>query len=75
MNGATSLVTWEKGVLDGVYGFDVEMARMSQDGLMKLARNGPYCPFLPRAPILISSLHSCFGLQCPKYSITRRTCG
>lgn len=45
MNGATNLVTWEKGVLDGIYGFDVEMARMSQDGLMKLARNGSYCPF------------------------------
>ncbi|KIK06341.1 hypothetical protein K443DRAFT_674326 [Laccaria amethystina LaAM-08-1] len=41
VNGATNLVTWEKGVLDGIYGFDIEMARMSQDGLMKLARNVP----------------------------------
>jgi len=41
VNGATNLVTWEKGVLDGINGFDIEMARMSQDGLMKLARNVP----------------------------------
>ena len=39
-NNAANLVSWQKGVLDGIYGFDVEMARMSTDGLMLVARNG-----------------------------------
>ncbi|CAA7262353.1 unnamed protein product [Cyclocybe aegerita] len=40
-NNAANLVSWSKGVLDGIHGFDVEMARMSQDGLMLIARNVP----------------------------------
>ncbi len=44
-NNAANLVTWSKGLLDGVDGFDVEMARMSTDGLMLVARNGEYLCF------------------------------
>ena len=40
-NNAANLVLWEKGVLDDIYGFDVEMARMSTDGLTLVARNVP----------------------------------
>jgi len=38
-NNAVNLVTWRKGVLDGIDGFDVEMARLSQNGLILVARN------------------------------------
>ncbi|PPQ66410.1 hypothetical protein CVT26_011279 [Gymnopilus dilepis] len=40
-NNAANLVTWQKGVLDGVDMFDMEMARMSTDGLTLVARNVP----------------------------------
>lgn len=40
-NNVANLITWEKAVLDGIYGFDVEMARMSTDGLTLVARNVP----------------------------------
>ncbi|KAF9529943.1 hypothetical protein CPB83DRAFT_851873 [Crepidotus variabilis] len=43
-NNAVNLVTWSKGVLDGVNGFDVEMAQMGQDGLRLVARNVPSKP-------------------------------
>ena len=43
VNNAPNLVSWSKGLLDGIYGFDVELARMSTDGLTLVARNGqPY---------------------------------
>jgi len=40
-NNAVNLITWEKGVLDGVDMFDMEMARMSTDGLTLVAQNVP----------------------------------
>jgi hypothetical protein len=40
MNNAANLVSWSKGLLDGIHGFDVEIARMSTDGLTLVARNG-----------------------------------
>ena len=46
VNNAPNLVTWSKGLLDGVNGFDVEMARMSTDGLVLVARNGEFLCFL-----------------------------
>ena len=52
VNGNANLVQWEKGLLDGVNGFDVEMARLSQDGLMLLAMNGV-------SPGPIASLEMC----------------
>jgi hypothetical protein len=40
-NNAANLITWQKAVLDGVNMFDVEMSRMSTDGLTLVARNVP----------------------------------
>ncbi|KAI0260432.1 hypothetical protein BC834DRAFT_900613 [Gloeopeniophorella convolvens] len=40
-NGQTYPVTWTKGLLDGVDTFDIELSRMSQDGLILVARDVP----------------------------------
>ena len=42
VNNVTSAITWAKGVEDGIFGFDLEMTRMSVDGLYLIARNGQY---------------------------------
>jgi hypothetical protein len=42
VNNGVNLVSWSKGLLDGINGFDVEMARMSTDGLTLVARNGEF---------------------------------
>ena len=39
-NGQANLVTWVKGVMDGIDNFDVEISRLSEDGLTFVARNG-----------------------------------
>ncbi|KAJ7231457.1 hypothetical protein B0H12DRAFT_1077148 [Mycena haematopus] len=39
-NGQTRLVAWTKGVNDGVTSFDIEMSRLSIDGLSLVAKNG-----------------------------------
>ena len=41
VNSVTNAITWTKGV-DGILGFDLEMTRMSVDGLFLIARNGQY---------------------------------
>ena len=41
VNNVTNAITWTKGV-DGIFGFDLEMTRMSVDGLFLIARNGQY---------------------------------
>lgn len=41
VNGAASLISWKKGLLDGVDTFDIEMTRLSQDGLTFIARDVP----------------------------------
>ena len=45
-NGAANKVTWVKGLLDDVNAFDVEMSRLSVDGLILVARDGKHCPCL-----------------------------
>ncbi|KAJ6500339.1 hypothetical protein C8R45DRAFT_977330 [Mycena sanguinolenta] len=40
-NGQTRLVAWTKGVNDGVTSFDIEMSRLSTDGLTLVAKNVP----------------------------------
>jgi len=40
VNGAANLVTWTKGLLDNIHAFDVEIARLSQDGLIFVAKDG-----------------------------------
>jgi len=39
VNNATNAITWTKGARDGIFGFDLEMTRMSKDGLFLIARN------------------------------------
>lgn len=39
-NGKANPIIWKKGLLDGVLMFDLEIARLSQDGLIKVALNG-----------------------------------
>ncbi|KAF9266135.1 hypothetical protein L218DRAFT_956514 [Marasmius fiardii PR-910] len=38
-NGLSNLVTWEKGTLDGIDAFDLEIACLSRDGLILVARD------------------------------------
>jgi hypothetical protein len=40
VNNVSSAISWTKGVDDGIFGFDLEMTRMSTDGLYLIARNG-----------------------------------
>ncbi|KAI0350556.1 hypothetical protein OH77DRAFT_1430894 [Trametes cingulata] len=40
-NGAVNPVSWTKGLLDGVNSVDIELARLSQDGLIFVARDVP----------------------------------
>ena len=42
VNGAANLITWSKGLLDGITSFDVELARLSQDGLIFIAKDGEF---------------------------------
>lgn len=35
-----NLVSWVKGVGDGIDGVDIEMSRLSQDGLIYVAKDG-----------------------------------
>ncbi|KIM35382.1 hypothetical protein M413DRAFT_449769 [Hebeloma cylindrosporum] len=80
-NNAANLVSWEKGVLDDIYGFDVEMARMSKDGLTLVARNVPATQkrlniFLQDVPagddyflIFINSTHGVMHATSSKFTI------
>jgi hypothetical protein len=52
--GNGNLVTWTKGLLDDINTFDVELARMSKDGLILAARNVPTQP--PRVNILLQDV-------------------
>ena len=42
VNGAVNPISWTKGLLDGVNSLDIELARLSQDGLIFVARDGTY---------------------------------
>ena len=39
-NNAVNPVSWTKGLLDGVTSVDVELARLSTDGLIFVAKDG-----------------------------------
>ena len=39
-NGASNLISWTKGLEDGIDAFDVELARLTDDGLIFVARDG-----------------------------------
>jgi hypothetical protein len=51
-NGAANVVTWTKGLLDNIHEFDVEIARLSQDGLIFVAKDGRYIFFPSSVPLL-----------------------
>ncbi|KAI0369542.1 hypothetical protein BV20DRAFT_946060, partial [Pilatotrama ljubarskyi] len=40
-NNAVNPVSWTKGLLDGINSVDIELARLSQDGLIFVARDVP----------------------------------
>ncbi|KAJ6513817.1 hypothetical protein C8R47DRAFT_1091960 [Mycena vitilis] len=40
-NGDTRMVSWTKGAKDGITSFDIEMSRLSTDGLTLIAKNVP----------------------------------
>ncbi|KAF7338571.1 hypothetical protein MVEN_02083300 [Mycena venus] len=40
-NGETRMISWTKGANDGVTSFDIEMSRLSTDGLTLIAKNVP----------------------------------
>ncbi|KAI0799687.1 hypothetical protein BC629DRAFT_1497801 [Irpex lacteus] len=80
-NGAANLVSWTKGVGDGVDAVDVEMSRLSQDGITYVAKEVPTGPGslnifiqdLPQADdyyliFLNSTSGNMFGAS-PKFSI------
>ena len=46
MNGLANPLSWSKGLLDGVNSVDIELARLSTDGLLKVALNGMSYPLL-----------------------------
>lgn len=52
MNGIANPLRWSKGLLDGVNAMDVELARLSTDGLLKVALNGT----LPSPSLVFSQL-------------------
>ena len=64
MNGDTNYASWTQGLGQGIDAFDVELARLSTDGLLFIARNGPF----PRS--LSNQSHSCLCLaRSPYHSI------
>ncbi|KAJ7273414.1 hypothetical protein C8J57DRAFT_273487 [Mycena rebaudengoi] len=40
-NGVPALVSWNKGAMDGVTSFDIEMSQLSSSGLTLIAKNVP----------------------------------
>lgn len=40
VNNAVNPISWTKGLLDGVTAVDIELARLSEDGLIFVARDG-----------------------------------
>ena len=40
-NGAANSAQWVKGLLDGIQRFDIEMGRLSVDGILFVAMDGP----------------------------------
>lgn len=51
VNGQSNVVTWKKGLLDDIPSFDVELARLSSDGLIYVAQSGAPPLSLPPFPL------------------------
>ncbi|TFK48119.1 hypothetical protein OE88DRAFT_1664487 [Heliocybe sulcata] len=81
VNGQANPVTWEKGLLDGITSFDVELARLSQDGLLYAAKDVPadtsslniYLQNVPAADdyflLFLNSTHGVMYTVSDKFSI------
>ncbi|KAK0485284.1 hypothetical protein EDD18DRAFT_704250 [Armillaria luteobubalina] len=87
-NSAVNVLEWEKGVWDGVTHFDVEMTRMSEDGITYIAYNVPAQPSSPTSlniyledvptgddyfVLLINSTHGVMHCLSPRFSIVNAT--
>ena len=59
-NGAANQISWSKGLLDDVNSFDIEMSRMSVDGLTYIASYGAWLSHSWKSFTLTES----FRLQC-----------
>ncbi|KAI0791116.1 hypothetical protein C8Q75DRAFT_805976 [Abortiporus biennis] len=80
-NNAANRVTWTKGLLDGVDVVDVEMSRLSQDGLIFVARDVPsnlhalniFIQDVPPADdyflLFINSTHGVMYASSPQFAI------
>ncbi|SJL17314.1 uncharacterized protein ARMOST_20863 [Armillaria ostoyae] len=83
-NGAVNVISWEKGVLDGVDSFDVEMTRLSEDGLTYIASTVPadkaspsslnvYLEDIPAADdyflLFLNSTHGVMYTTSPRFSV------
>ncbi|VDB83959.1 unnamed protein product [Peniophora sp. CBMAI 1063] len=81
VNGKTYMTTWSKGVNDGVIMFDLELARLSVDGLILIAQNidaklGSLNIMLNDVPagddyylLYVNSTHGVMHATSPKFSI------
>jgi len=81
VNGVAHPVRWNKGALDGIAMVDVELARLSQDGLIFVARNVPAKPgvlniLIQDIPpgddyfvVFINSTHGVLHATSPRFTI------
>jgi hypothetical protein len=81
LNGAANLVTWSKGLQDGIDTFDIELARLGRDGLTFIARDVPsktksvniFPQDLPAGDdyflLFINSTHGIMYATSPRFSI------
>ncbi|KAK0487155.1 hypothetical protein IW261DRAFT_594472 [Armillaria novae-zelandiae] len=87
-NSAMNVLSWEKGVWDGVTHFDIEMTRLSEDGITYIAYNVPSQPYSPTSlniyledvptgddyfMLLINSTHGVMHCLSPRFSIVNAT--
>jgi hypothetical protein len=49
VNGQANLITWQKPLLDNIHSFDIELTRLSSDGIIYVASGGT-CPHLMTLP-------------------------
>ncbi|KAI5120007.1 hypothetical protein M0805_008468 [Coniferiporia weirii] len=81
VNGKTNPILWKKGLLDSVYMFDLELARLSEDGVIPIALNvnantGKLDLFLQDVPsgndyylLFLNSTHGGMHAISPRFTI------
>ncbi|KAF9817403.1 hypothetical protein IEO21_03457 [Rhodonia placenta] len=87
VNGQTNLLSWTKGLLDGIDEFDVEMQRLSVAGLTYIAHNVPasmsslnvYLQDVPAADdyyvMFVNSTHGILYASSPSFAIANTSNG